>query len=120
MLYMAAFAACLAFTQVVAYLSAAVLLIAICLLNFVLSVRIWRHLTYGALLGVVSAFIAASVYARMASGVTGPPNYQSMSLVSSYFDPLRPYLFPMGSFLGGSMGMLLYNMNRKPVDSPSL
>jgi hypothetical protein len=108
LLYMAAFAVCLTLCYLpFAEAGGLVLGAVIFVLGAFVSGKQWRCLTWGAVLGVIAAFIAAAVYTRIRVGVISAPTYASNARIAAVHDPLRPYLFPMGAFVGGSIGMLI-------------
>ena len=109
MLYMAAFSVCLALCYLpFAELGGFILCVIIIVLGKFLPGRQWRYLTWSALLGVIVAFMAAAVYTRIRVGPAGASTYASNARIAAVNDPLRPYLFPLGAFGGGTIGMLLY------------
>jgi O-antigen ligase len=118
MLYMLVFALCLTFCNVTYIESALILCGAIALLGFILPGKPWRYLTWGAVFGVIAAFIAASLFVRIRVVHTNPPTYASTSLEASVHDPLKRYIFPMGAFVGGSVGLLIFNARRQPDTYP--
>lgn len=109
MLYTLVFAVCLAICNFEYTTTALILCIVIASLGFVLSGRQWRYFTWGIVGGIVLAFIAASIYVRLKTGVGAPRTYSLNALSSSYYDPLKRYLFPVGAFVGGSLGLLIYS-----------
>ena len=109
MLYMAAFSVSLTLCYLpFAELGGFVLVVVIVVLGKFLPGRQWRYLTWCALLGVIAAFIAAAIYTRIRVGVISAPTYASNARIAAVHDPLRPFLFPLGAFVGGSIGLLLH------------
>ncbi|MBA4107184.1 MAG: hypothetical protein C0485_15675 [Pirellula sp.] len=109
MLYVAAFSVCLSLCYLpFAELGGFVLCVIIVVLGQFLPAKEWRYLTWSALLGVIVAFMASAIYTRIRVGGIGTPTYASNARIAAIHDPLRPYLFPLGAFGGGSIGMLLY------------
>jgi hypothetical protein len=108
MLYTLVFALCLAICNIEYTTTALILCVIIALLGFVLPGKQWRYFTWGIVGGIIMAFFAASIYVRMRTGTGVPRTYALNALTSSYYDPLKRYLFPVGAFVGGSLGLLLY------------
>lgn len=110
MLYVAAFSVCLSLCYLpFAELGGFVLVLIIAVLGKFLPAKQWRYMTWSALLGVVVAFMGSAIYTRIRVGWIGAPTYASNARIAAVHDPLRPYLFPLGAFVGGSIGMLLYH-----------
>jgi hypothetical protein len=115
LLHMAVFSVCLTLCYLpYAELGGIALLAVVIALALWLPSRLWRYLAWGAVGGVVVAFIAAGLYTRFRVGSL-PPTYASNAQIAAVHDLLRPYLFPMGTFAGGTVGWLLYQRKRSAV-----
>ena len=114
MLFMAAFAVCLWFTQIEAELAAPALLVALCSLNFVLPLRLWRYMTYGALIGIAGVLVLMMIYVKLDLGIAVASNYQESQAIDAAVGAWKPYIFTIGSFVGGSVGLLLHHIKYSP------
>jgi hypothetical protein len=118
LLYVAAFAACLTLCFLPRFeVGALILCVVVLAMRYCLTKSKWRFVTFGALSGVISATVGALIYSHLRVGVLSANNYQSMALVANALSPLRAYIFPLGSFIGGSIGLLLYQRQQQ-FDQP--
>ncbi|BBO35711.1 hypothetical protein PLANPX_5323 [Lacipirellula parvula] len=83
MFYTASLAAVLMFTQIRAEFAAFILLSTFCTLNFLLPVSLWRHMTYGALLGIVAVILVMMIYVKLHAGVAVASNYQESQAIDA-------------------------------------
>ncbi len=95
----------LAMTQL-EFVSSCVCLVAILVvLHFLVAVRIWRRIAYGAILGIIGGFLVMLLYIRFRLGYSTPSNYQESFAIEGISMAWRSYVVHLGAYVGAFLAL---------------
>jgi hypothetical protein len=103
LLYSAFACLMLALTRLPFLAGCAILIIGITAAKFLIPIRTWRFVVYGALVGIVAASVALTCYLELE--IQGPHTYTDGR--PEIADRLRPYVVHLGALVGGSVGLAI-------------
>ena len=110
LVYTAAASFVLSLVRVPIWLGGALLAMGVIVSFFAIPRVLWRHVVYGGLCGIVVVLICLLVFVRLQYGPTwsgrGSPARDVMERV-------QPYILPLGSLLGGTLGLALWKTKRR-------
>jgi hypothetical protein len=100
----------LALTQAPFLIGCGLLVAAVIVANFLLPLRTWRHLAYGAVLGIISALLL--LFILMDLTMTAPHSYMDGRI--DMLAIARPYVIQIGALSGATLGFA-YGKRRSTV-----
>ena len=103
--YVAFVALTLALTRVEFVLGGVLLGVAVVIANFLVPIRVWRYVTYGAVLGIITAIVLLAVYVTWRFGNSGSRSFRPGA--NRFIDGARSYAFQFGALVGGTVGLIV-------------
>jgi hypothetical protein len=74
-------------------------------LHFLVAVRIWRCIAYGAILGIIGGFLVMMLFIRFRLGYSTPSNYQESFAIEGILQAWRSYVVHLGAYGGALLAL---------------
>jgi hypothetical protein len=110
MAYTAAVCVMLTLTRLSFVVAAALLAVGVAVAYFAVPTMAWRYVVYGGISGVVVLLICLLAFLQLKYGQSA--SYRG-SPAREVMDRAQPFVMPLGSLLGGTLGLALWKARRR-------